>query len=85
MSAHHDKNGPIEPVEALKLSIKMFEEKRLSNPELDEDFKNQLILMNEFLDYLSKQAASLGEPFLKLPVSNGEQTPSTQFHSKVGE
>lgn len=83
LSACQDKSGgPLEPAEALKLSIKMFEEKRLTNPQLEEDFKNQLILMNEFLDYLSKQAASSGQQFFKPGDNNTAHTTSEQLTLK---
>lgn len=80
LGAYQDKSSiPLEPVEALKLSIKMFEEKRLGNPQLEEDFKNQLILMNEFLDHLSKQASSSGQQFFKPSDNNAERTTSEQL------
>ncbi|AWN75595.1 hypothetical protein LEAN103870_06145 [Legionella anisa] len=83
LSAYQDKNGgSLEPVEALKLSIKMFEEKRANNPQLEEDFKNQLILMNEFLDYLSKQAASSGQQFFKPSDNNTSHITSEQLTLK---
>ncbi|KTD70843.1 hypothetical protein [Legionella tucsonensis] len=83
LNAYQDKNsGPLEPVEALKLAIKMFEEKRLNNTALEEDFKNQLLLMHEFLDYLSKQAVSSGQQFFKPSDNNTAHTTSEQLTLK---
>ncbi|WP_131795372.1 hypothetical protein [Fluoribacter gormanii] len=78
LSAYQDKNGPLEPAEALKLSIKIFEEKRVANPLLEEDFKNQLTLMNEFLEFLNKQATSSGQQFFK-PSDNNLDSLTTQL------
>ncbi|WP_454784515.1 hypothetical protein [Legionella sp. WA2024007413] len=76
LSAYQDKNGPLEPAEALKLSIKMFEEKRLVNSHLKEDFKNQLTLMDEFLKHLNQFTASSGPQFFKTTDKNSDSTPS---------
>ncbi|QMT61510.1 hypothetical protein [Legionella sp. PC997] len=76
LSAYQDKNGPLEPAEALRLSIKMFEEKRLVNSHLEEDFKNQLTLMDEFLKHLNQLTASSGPKFFKTTDKNSDSTPS---------
>ncbi|KTC84135.1 hypothetical protein [Legionella brunensis] len=55
LSAYQDEHGALEPVDALKLSIEIFEKRRLNAPQLEEEFKNQLILMNEFLQSLEQQ------------------------------
>ncbi|WP_454782159.1 hypothetical protein [Legionella sp. WA2022007384] len=78
LSAYQDKSGPLKPAEALKISIKMFEEKRIANPQLEEDFKNQLSLMNEFLALLDMQATPPGQLFFK-PSDNNPDNPTAQF------
>jgi hypothetical protein len=55
LNEYQDKNGKLEPIDALKLTIKIFEAKRAVHPELEEDFNNQLALMGEFLKYLENQ------------------------------
>ncbi|WP_392538215.1 hypothetical protein [Legionella sp. 227] len=78
LNAYQDKNGSLEPKEALQLTITMFEEKRLKNPQLEEDFKNQLILMNEFLDDLSKKSLPSDQKFFKPTTNNNGTTTTTE-------
>ncbi|CAM2850416.1 Uncharacterised protein [Legionella steigerwaltii] len=79
LNAYQDKNGALPPIEALKLTITMFEEKRLKNPQLEEDFKNQLTLMNEFLDDLNKKAAP---SFFQPGINNNPATTAEQLTLK---
>ncbi|CEK09250.1 hypothetical protein [Legionella hackeliae] len=67
LNAYQDKNGPLEPAKALELSIKLFGEKNTKVPNLEEDFKNQITLMKEFLEHL-KQGIS-DQKFFQ-PASN---------------
>ncbi|KTC91154.1 hypothetical protein OQJ18_14065 [Fluoribacter dumoffii] len=76
LNAYIDKNGPLEPTEALKLSIDLFEKKRLDNPSLGEDFTNQLILMREFLEDLSKKSLPTEQKFFKSATGTGEEQKS---------
>lgn len=54
LNATLDKNGDLPPIESLALTIEFFENKRSSHPALETDFKNQITLMKEFLDWLKQ-------------------------------
>ncbi|MFC3908559.1 hypothetical protein ACFORL_05650 [Legionella dresdenensis] len=54
-----DNNPPISPLEK---TMELFEAKRAQHPELEEDFKNKLTLMNEFLTGQKESLAKIARP-----------------------